>query len=420
MANQNSNLRPVKGTRDLLPADTRRFSFLYDHFKLNTELAGFGEIATPILENIEVFTHSLGDTSDVVTKQMYAFKDNNGDSLVLRPEGTAGVARAFINEGMAQEVPVKLSYYGPMFRYERPQKGRYRQFFQMGIELLGAAKSQADIEVIACANQLLAEIGLLSRVKLQINSIGDEASRNAYRENLLKYLRTHFAELSLESQNRIEKNPLRILDSKDPKDREILKAAPLFRDSLNEESRKFFEEICTGLNNLKIDFVIDDYLVRGFDYYCHTVFEFTTEDLGAQNAVLSGGRYDGLIEAFGGPKTPGVGWAAGVDRLALMIEEPKIKNRPVAVIPMSENFEAKALELCISLRKSGIASDLAFSGNMGKRMKRANKVGAKFALILGEEEMSRNKYLIKNMDEGTQSEIPHQDWLNELGKLEVK
>ena len=419
MSSSHSNLRPVKGTRDLLPADTRRFGFLYEHFKNETELAGFGEIATPILENIEVFTHSLGDTSDVVTKQMYAFKDNNGDSLVLRPEGTAGVARAFINEGMAQEVPVKLSYYGPMFRYERPQKGRYRQFFQMGIELLGAQKSQADIEVIACAHQLLTKIGLISRVKLQINSIGDEVSRNNYREALLKYLRAHFAELSLESQNRIEKNPLRILDSKDPKDREILKSAPLFRDSLNEESRQFFDEICAGLRSLKIEFVIDDYLVRGFDYYCHTVFEFTTEDLGSQNAVLSGGRYDGLIEAFGGPKTPGVGWAAGVDRLALMIEEPKMKHRPVAVIPMNESFEARALELCIELRNSGIASDLAFSGNMGKRMKRANKLGAKFAFILGEEEMAREKFLIKNMDNGTQSEISHSDWLNAFRQLEA-
>ncbi len=419
MANNNSNLRPVKGTRDLLPADTRRFSFLYDHFKLTTELAGFGEIATPILENIEVFTHSLGDTSDVVTKQMYAFKDNNGDSLVLRPEGTAGVARAFINEGMAQEVPVKLSYYGPMFRYERPQKGRYRQFFQMGIELLGAQKSQADIECIACAHQLLTEIGLISRVKLQINSIGDAESRNIYRETLLKYLKSQFAELSLESQNRVEKNPLRILDSKDPKDREVLKSAPLFRNSLNEASKQFFDEICHGLKTLKIDFVIDDYLVRGFDYYCHTVFEFTTEDLGAQNAVLSGGRYDGLIEAFGGPKTPGVGWAAGVDRLALMIEEPKIRHRPIAVIPMSEAFEAKALELCIALRMNGLASDLAFSGNMGKRMKRANKVGAKFALILAEEEIARQKYLVKNMDEGTQFEISTLDWLESLRKLEV-
>ncbi len=412
----NSNLRPVKGTRDLLPADTKRFSFLHEKFKHATELSGFGEIATPILENIEVFTHSLGDTSDVVTKQMYAFKDNNGDMLVLRPEGTAGVARAFINEGMAQEVPVKLSYYGPMFRYERPQKGRYRQFFQMGIELLGAQKPQADIEVIACAHQLLTEIGLISRVKLQINSIGDEESRNNYRDTLLGYLRTHFAELSPESQNRIEKNPLRILDSKDPKDREILKGAPLFRNSLNDVSKNFFEEICAGLKSLKIEFVVDDYLVRGFDYYCHTVFEFTTEDLGSQNAVLSGGRYDGLIEAFGGPKTPGVGWAAGVDRLALMIEEPPTRQRPISVIPMSEAFEAKALEICIGLRQHGIASDLGFSGNMGKRMKRANKLASKFALLLAEDEVARGKYVVKNMDEGTQLEISIEDAIKHFSK----
>ncbi len=235
-----SNLRPVKGTRDLLPVDTKRFGFLHQKFQSVSELYGFGEISTPILENIEVFTHSLGDTSDVVTKQMYTFKDNNGDMLVLRPEGTAGVARAFINAGMGQEIPVKLSYYGPMFRYERPQKGRYRQFFQMGVELLGAQKSQADIECIACARQLLFEVGLLSRVKLQINSIGDDESRNNYREALLKFLKSHYADLSVDSQARFEKNPLRILDSKDPKDREILKSAPLFHESPNQTSKIFF------------------------------------------------------------------------------------------------------------------------------------------------------------------------------------
>ena len=400
-----SNLRPVKGTRDLLPVETRRFSFLHKKFQDVTELYGFGEISTPILENLEVFTHSLGDTSDVVTKQMYTFKDNNGDMLVLRPEGTAGVARAFINAGMSQDIPVKLSYYGPMFRYERPQKGRYRQFFQMGVELLGAQKAQADIECIACARQMLSEIGLLPRVKLQINSIGDGESRNHYREALLNFLKSHFHELSVDSQARFEKNPLRILDSKDPKDREILKAAPLFRDSLNEASKNFFAEICEGLGALKIDFVIDDYLVRGFDYYCHTVFEFTTEDLGSQNAVLSGGRYDGLIETFGGPKTPGVGWAAGVDRLALMLNDIPEKVRPIAVIPMSEAQEKPALAICMQLRQAGIASDLAFSGNSAKRMKRANKIGAKYAVILGEEELARQKLVLKNMDEGTQVEL---------------
>jgi histidyl-tRNA synthetase len=412
-----SNLRPVKGTRDLLPEEMKRFGFLHQKFRSVSELYGFGEISTPILESIEVFTHSLGDTSDVVTKQMYSFKDNNGDMLVLRPEGTAGVARAFINEGMGQEVPVKLSYYGPMFRYERPQKGRYRQFFQMGVELIGAQKAQADIETIACARQMLSEIGLLSRVKLQINSIGDHESRKNYRETLLQFLKTHFESLSVESQSRFEKNPLRILDSKDPKDREILKSAPLFRESLNESSRLFFEEVCQGLKDLGIEFVVDDYLVRGFDYYCHTVFEFTTEDLGSQNAVLSGGRYDGLIESLGGPKTPGVGWAAGVDRLALMLTEIPNQMRPIAVIPMSDAFEKEALAVCMKLRQNGIASDLAYSGNPGKRMKRANKIGAKYALILGEEELAREKLVLKNMDEGTQSEIARHDYIESIRSL---
>lgn len=411
---QKNPVKAVKGTRDLLPTEYSRFVFLRNHFEKITSLYGFGLIETPILESLQVFTHSLGESSDVVTKQMYCFKDNNDEALVLRPEGTAGVARAFVNEGLSQEVPVKLSYYGPMFRYERPQKGRYRQFFQMGAELIGAAQAQADIECIACAAQLLKAIGLENRVQLQINSIGDIESRNNYRQALTDYLKNNFDQLSQDSQNRLEKNPLRILDSKDEKDKALLVNAPKFSNYLNESSKKFFDDVLEGLQKLNINFKVDDYLVRGFDYYCHTVFEFTTNELGSQNAVLSGGRYDGLIEDLGGPKTPGVGWAAGVDRLSLMIEEPKLSQRPISIIPTEDTQQSLALQLCQEIRQNGLRADLSYSGNIQKRLKRANKIQSKFAIILGSRELEQNKYVLKNLDEGSQIEIPSQTWLDEI------
>jgi histidyl-tRNA synthetase len=411
-----ANLQPVRGTRDLLPNDLRLFREVSEIARKTALLYGFDEIETPILESISLFKRGLGETSDIVSKEMYAFKDLGGDDLVLRPEGTAGVARAFISEGMSQLTPLKLFYRGPMFRYERPQKGRYRQFYQMGVELLGVEKAQADLECLALGYQILRALpfqdGLAETVTLHLNTIGDLESRAAFRETLVNYLSSRKSELSKDSLARLEKNPLRILDSKDEGDKRVVAEAPELKNSLNDHSKKFFDTIVEGLERLKVPFIVDPLLVRGLDYYCHTVFEFTTTALGAQNAILAGGRYDNLISDLGGPKTPGVGWAAGLDRLVMMMKPVEEKRLTIAVVPVGEDAEREALTLTQSLRTQGVAADMAYSGNMGKRMKRADKVGAAFAIILGSEEMARGVAQVKELATGSQREIPLKDLLN--------
>ena len=403
--NSKSKLQAVRGTRDLLFDECVKFRQIESTARQISKLYGFDEIETPMFESSAIFKRSLGDTSDIVTKEMYCFQDLGGDELVLRPEGTAGVARACISEGLTQHLPLKLFYTGPMFRYERPQKGRYRQFYQVGVELLGVEKPQADVELIGLAWQILKSLNLQGELVLHLNTIGDIESRNAYREKLVTYLSARTAELSLESRGRLERNPLRILDSKDIGDQLVLKDAPTLDQSLNEKSRSFFQGVVGGLELLGIPYKIDPLLVRGLDYYCHTVFEFTTNALGAQNAVLAGGRYDNLISDLGGPQTPGVGWAAGIDRLALMTQIPQKTLRPVSLIPIGERAETHALQLAQTLREAGVACDLGFSGNMGKRMKRANKLESRFALIMGEDEIDRQVIQLKDLDEGFQQEV---------------
>lgn len=400
-----SQLQPVRGTRDLLPADCRKFRALAKTALALAELFGFEEMETPILESSALFKRSLGDSSDIVTKQMYAFLDNGGDELVLRPEGTAGIARAFISEGLSQLAPLKLFYQGPMFRYERPQRGRYRQFYQIGVEVLGVEKPQADIEVLDLAYQILSSLHLKGSIVLHLNTIGDAESRAAYRERLVAYLNTRKSALSKESLLRLERNPLRILDSKDEGDRAAIAGAPVLDDALNDRSRRFFDAVKAGLELLEIPYVVDPLLVRGLDYYCHTVFEFTSNALGSQNAVLSGGRYDGLIKDLGGPQTPGVGWAAGMDRLAEMLELPEPKLRPIALLPIGDEAEGQCLRLAHRLRKSGIFVDMGFSGNMQKRMKRASKIRSSHAVIIGPDELRNRIAQVKDLDTGEQTEV---------------
>jgi histidyl-tRNA synthetase len=412
-----AQLQALRGTRDLLPEDCRKFRHIESTALRIARLYGYEEIETPIMEPAAVFKRSLGDTSDIVSKEMYEFTDLGGEQVVLRPEGTAGVARAFISEGMSQLTPLKLFYRGPMFRYERPQKGRYRQFYQMGAELLGVEKPQADIEMIALGAQILKTLNLSGGITLRLNTIGDTESRTTFRERLVTYLRTRESELSKESLSRLDRNPLRILDSKDEGDRKVLAGAPEFKDALNEPSRAFFETVKEGLNGLGIEFAIDPLLVRGLDYYSHTVFEFTTDSLGAQNAVLSGGRYDNLISDLGGPKTTGVGWGAGIDRLSMMLGELPARERPIAIIPLGEAAEKEALKLTQDLRGQGIATDLGFSGNMQKRMKRADKVRAKAAIILGDDELAKNVAQVKTLDSGEQKEVSRTELANFLRSI---
>lgn len=410
-----SHLSAVRGTHDLLPEESRRHRKIIDTARKITELYGYGEISTPIFEFTEVFGRTLGDTSDIVTKEMYTFQDKGGDTLTLRPENTAGVARAFISGGMSQNLPLKFFYAGPMFRYERPQKGRLRQFHQIGVELLGVAGPLGDAEVIAMGAQILDHLGILASTTLEINSLGDTASRTAYRTALVAYFTAHRSSLSAESRDRLERNPLRILDSKDEGDRALVANAPAFADHLNAESQTFFSTVLENLDRLGLRYQLNPRLVRGLDYYNHTAFEFITDRLGAQGTVLAGGRYDGLIGTMGGPATAGVGWAAGVERLAMMIDDPLPSQRPVAVVPVGDVAEAKALLLTQELRRAGIAADLGYGGNLKKRMQRANKVSARAAVIIGDSELSRGVAMVRNLDSGEQQEVPLANIVSYLG-----
>ncbi|HLN23815.1 MAG TPA: histidine--tRNA ligase [Patescibacteria group bacterium] len=400
-----SSLQPVRGTHDLLPDESRRHRHVEETAFSVARRYGFGEIVTPIFEFTDVFSRTLGDTSDVVTKEMYTFADRGGESITLRPEGTAGVARAFISGGLSQNLPLKLFYRGPMFRYERPQKGRLRQFHQIGVELLGVEGPQADIEVIALGYHILSALGLKDKVQLELNSLGDAESRAAYRDALVAYLSGFKDKLSKDSLERLERNPLRVLDSKDEGDRLVVADAPVLTDYLNDASRAFFDTVKTGLEAVGVPVKLNPRLVRGLDYYCHTAFEFTTTALGAQGTVLAGGRYDGLIGQMGGPATPGIGWAAGVERLSMLLEEVACGDRPLAVIPMGGDG-VEALRVAQRLRNAGFAVEMGYSGNMKKRLNRANKLGARAAVILGDDELARQAVAVRDLDSGEQEEVP--------------
>lgn len=402
-----SKYQRVRGTRDLMPEDNVLFRFVEEKAHDLAGLYGYGEIETPIFEASDVFHRSLGETSDVVHKETYTFTDRGGDSLTLRPEGTAGVARAFVSEGLAQKLPLRLYYAGPMFRYERPQKGRYRQFHQLGVECLGLETPKADVECLALARDVLAAIGLGDEITLEINTLGDGESRRVYRENLVAYLQDFRSQLSADSQMRLEKNPMRILDSKDEGDRKIVAGAPSMRGALNDVSKKFFDDVLRGLQSLGIKHRVNETLVRGLDYYCHTVFEFTTDRLGAQGTVLAGGRYDGLVELMGGPRTPGVGWAAGIDRLADLVDRAKLPAAIplVALIPADEKGEDECLKIAHELRLAGRNVEIFYSGNVGKKMKKADNAGASWALIVGSREVESGQLAVKNLKTGEQKDI---------------
>jgi len=400
-----ADLKPVKGTHDLLPETMRAHRHVTEIARATAERYGYDFMATPVFEFTEVFKRTLGDTSDIVTKEMYTFETKGGDQITLRPENTAGVARAFISEGLAQKAPVKYFYAGPMFRHERPQKGRLRQFHQFGIELIGVPDPQADIEVIACGAAVLEALQLEGRVVLEINTLGDAESRTAYRSALVDYFEAHRDALSDDSRNRLARNPLRILDSKDESDRRLVADAPVFSDFLNGESKAFFETVCSGLDALEVEYRHNPRLVRGLDYYCHTAFEFTTDALGAQGTVMAGGRYDGLIGQMGGAETPGVGWAAGVERCAMLCAPPPAPQRPIAVVPVGAEAEARALTLAETLRNSGLRVEMGYGGNIKRRMRHANKINARTAVLLGEDELTRGVVTVRDLDSGEQREI---------------
>ncbi len=365
--------RRVRGTQDIFGEEQRRFARVVEAFEHVRRLYCFQQVQVPVFEATNVFARSMGETSDVVSKEMYTFPDRGDDLLTLRPEFTAGICRAFITEGWQQFAPLKLTTHGPVFRYERPQKGRYRQFHQIDAEIIGAAEPQADVELLTFADQLLRELGIADGVTLQLNTLGDAETRDAWRAALIEHFQSFRADLSEDSLTRLEKNPLRILDSKDPRDRPAADSAPDIDAFLTAEARDFFDAVTGGLDAAGVAWTRNARLVRGLDYYRHTAFEFVTDRLGAQGTVLAGGRYDGLIGNLGGPGTPGVGWAAGIERLGMLTEAPAAERIEVAVVVERAGLEAKGIELVATLRRAGVVAELFASGSAKKRYDKAVK-----------------------------------------------
>ena len=401
-----ADLQPVRGTRDLIGEEQRRHQRVIDTARRVAGVYGFDEWATPVFEDTSVFARTLGETSDVVTKEMYSFTDRGGEAVTLRPEGTAGVCRALVSNGLTQTLPQKVFYAGPMFRYERPQKGRYRQFHQIGVELIGPAEPLADAEAIACGWDILGALGVAADAVLELNTLGDKASRAAWREALVAHFTAHRDRLSADSLARLERNPMRILDSKDEGDRPLVAEAPTIASFLTEEAGRFYADLKRHLDRLGVPYRENPRIVRGLDYYGHTAFEFVTTRLGAQGTVMAGGRYDGLVAEMGGPPTPAVGWAAGIERLAMLLAAPPEPVAPVAVVPVGEAAEGAALDLLQALRRAGIRAEMAYRGNLRRRMERANRIRARAAVLIGEDDLAAGVAQVKDLATGVQEAVP--------------
>ncbi|MCS6986198.1 MAG: histidine--tRNA ligase [Sphingomonadaceae bacterium] len=378
-------LKAVRGMPDRLGDEAARLDHVIDVFRDVTRRFAFRRVDVPVVEQTPVFARSLGETTDVVAKEMYSFIDRSGDSLTLRPEFTAGICRAFLTNGWQQHLPLKLATWGPLFRHERPQKGRYRQFHQVDVEVLGVAEPSADVELVILADLFLQELGVASAVRLELNTLGDADSRARWRAALVDHFAAHRHALSADSRRRLETNPLRILDSKDPADQAAIATAPTIDPFLSASARDFFRQVEEGLTAAGVAYVRNPRLVRGFDYYRHTAFEFVTDRLGAQGTVIGGGRYDGLVEAMGGPATPAVGWAGGVERLMELMAEPAFMAPALAVIPETPEAEAEAWRITLALRRAGEAVDMAHRGTEKRRRELAGRAGARELLFVGPE-----------------------------------
>ncbi|WP_370034606.1 histidine--tRNA ligase [Qipengyuania mesophila] len=372
----------IRGTQDIFGADAEAFAFVVETFERVRRLYRFRRVEMPVFEKTEVFSRAIGETTDVVSKEMYSFEDRGGESLTLRPEFTAGIARAFLTNGWQQHAPLKLATHGPLFRYERPQKGRYRQFHQIDAEIIGAAEPQADVELLAMADQVICELGI-EGVTLHLNTLGDGDSREAWRAALVEHFRAVKDELSEDSQERLEKNPLRILDSKDPRDKRFVADAPKIDAYLSDDARAFFDAVTSGLDAAGVTWTRAESLVRGLDYYRHTAFEFIPDEgseaagkLGSQSTILGGGRYDGLMESLGGAPTPAVGWAAGIERLAMLVGDKGEGNADVIVVVEDDTLVAQAIAAIGHLRAAGHSAELIATGSPRKRFDKAVKAGA--------------------------------------------
>lgn len=367
----------IRGTQDIFGAEAEAFAHVVETFEQVRKLYRFRRVEMPVFEKTEVFARSLGETTDVVSKEMYSFDDRGGESLTLRPEFTAGIARAYLTDGWQQYAPLKVATHGPLFRYERPQKGRYRQFHQLDAEVIGAGEPQADVELLAMADQLLKELGISDGVVLNLNTLGDGDSREAWRAALIEHFAGVRDQLSEDSQERLEKNPLRILDSKDPRDKAFVGDAPQIDQFLSSEAQDFFAAVTSGLDAAGVAWTRNPALVRGLDYYRHTAFEFVTDRLGAQGTVLGGGRYDGLMESLGGAPTPAVGWAAGIERLAMLVGERGEALTDVAVVVEDPGCMSNAYAAIARLRAHRLSAELIATGSPRKRFDKAVKSGAR-------------------------------------------
>ncbi|MEQ1495198.1 MAG: histidine--tRNA ligase [Novosphingobium sp.] len=388
--------KAIRGTQDIFGAEAEAFAHVVETFERVRKLYRFRRIEMPVFEKTEVFSRSIGETTDVVSKEMYSFLDRGDESLTLRPEFTAGIARAYITNGWQQHAPLKVATHGPLFRYERPQKGRYRQFHQLDAEIIGAAEPQADVELLVMADQLLKELGINDGVTLMLNTLGDGASREAWRASLVEYFRAVQGDLSEDSQERLERNPLRILDSKDPRDQAFVAGAPKIDDFLSGEAQDFFGAVTSGLDAAGVAWTRSQSLVRGLDYYRHTAFEFVTDRLGAQGTVLGGGRYDGLMESLGGPATPAVGWAAGIERLAMLVDgQANIQVLPptIAVISETERDEGLSSVLLYALRGNGLASEAYLNGSIRKRFDKASREQPLVYVVVDRSQILDREYL---------------------------
>ena len=377
--------RPVRGTQDMLggtpDAFQERFAHVVAAFDRVRRLYGFQRVEVPVFEATAVFARSLGESTDVVSKEMYTFQDRGGDSITLRPEFTAGISRAYITEGWQQYAPLKVATHGPLFRYERPQKGRFRQFHQLDAEIIGAGEPGADVELLVMGDQLLRELRI-EGVTLTLNTLGDAESRKAWRAALIAHFEAHRGDLSEDSVERLAKNPLRILDSKDPRDRPIADSAPDIDAYLTDAARSFFDKVTSGLDAAGVAWERNARLVRGLDYYRHTAFEFVTDRLGAQGTVLGGGRYDGLIENLGGPATPAVGWAAGIERLAMLVDAPDSYGPEFAIVLEDDALVDLSTWLVAQMRRHHISAEVVATGSVRKRFDKAMKLNPVVALVI--------------------------------------
>jgi len=415
--------RAVKGTNDILPQDSHNWQFVEEKMIETAELFGFKEIRVPVFEHTEVFLRSVGDTTDVVQKEMYTFDDKGGRSITLRPELTAGVIRSTIENGLVNgALPLKVCYIGGCYRYEKPQAGRLREFHQFGVECVGAAAPNADAEVIALARQVLDNIGI-KKISLEINSIGCPECRKEYHKALKEYFGSNLDELCGTCKDRLDRNPMRILDCKSPICSEIAAKAPVVIDYLCDDCREHFEKVKAHLKAQNIEFTVNPHIVRGLDYYTRTVFEFISGDIGAQSTVCGGGRYDGLIGQMGGPQTPSLGFAMGIERLMMVLknqnaEMPEAKTSDLYIAVLGEKAGLKASELCSKLREEGykVQTDICGRG-LKAQMKFADKIGAKFSMVLGDDEVDSAKAMIKDMQSGVQTEVNLNEIVEDFGEI---